>query len=119
MLIALTALQISHLSYRFRSSTQQWGGANAMALQLLPTFRLLDDLSGGIYLNLKMRGSPLGLVVGRDARVPFARIDADLGNIAAIEVSLSVLCIRIGSRNVLCFRFGAVAACKHFKTSNG
>uniref|UniRef100_A0A914WEK7 TLDc domain-containing protein n=1 Tax=Plectus sambesii TaxID=2011161 RepID=A0A914WEK7_9BILA len=70
----------------WRSSTQQWGGADAVAMQLLPSFRLVDDLSGGVYLNFKMRGSPLGLTVGRDARVPLFHVDADLGNIAAIEV---------------------------------
>jgi len=66
------------VDYEWREGTTRWGDKNCLAIQIMPTLKLLESGPKLFYLNLTSRGSPYGLFVGSNRKTPEVQVDKDL-----------------------------------------
>ncbi|KAF0309827.1 TLD domain-containing protein 1 [Amphibalanus amphitrite] len=63
----------------WRDSPHYWGGADCMAIQLLPQYQVLCSHQADVmFYNQSARGLPSGLRVGADRKTPAVTVDKDL-----------------------------------------
>ncbi|CAG0879290.1 unnamed protein product [Cyprideis torosa] len=79
----------------WRDSPHPWGGEHCMALQLMPTFRMLETHKQMVLFNTVTRGVTKGLAVGSNTREPLLSIGEDFKRVSIMGMPLEVEEIRV------------------------